>query len=465
MTTPSDGPVQRTVLRIAIGWIALIALDGYVTFLHQGLGSPPGGWASQWWHPTQFLLLSPTVGGWAEEPVLATLRLALPALALGAVVFWGTASAIARTLAVTLVFGSLLVCIVAFYAEGAWELFHWRMSLVIFLIALSIGVAIMSPALTDAWLRRGVALRLLLYVPVAFAVVALMRNATGTDETLTANFSPWPGITIFGLEMGAYTVVGVLFGLGIGLAALAQWGQRTGLALVGIAIGCVFPAIWFQQRFGGEAATLVVLTIATAIALALAGITRHGERAARLGRRATVFTLGAALVITPVLAGRAWAAADYTVNKFVRARIATDALASYYAKEGQYPDELSALIEAGYLKELPRPRVGFEFLYQTGFLPPNEFSYRNLGSSYVLEFNSTEWVQCAYNPPWSAGGAGGEYEEEYEDEEYADEYDSKAEEAWSCPDTRPALWGDDDEGGEEYEEYSEYDEDEYAEEE
>ena len=35
-----------------------------------------------------------------------------------------------------------------------------------------------------------------------------------------------------------------------------------------------------------------------------------------------------------------------------------------------------------------------------------------LGNSYVLEFVSTEWIQCAYNPPYLD-----EFGEEYEDEE------------------------------------------------
>lgn len=445
----------KTPLPAAVGWIGLAALAAYAVFLHQGLGSPPGGWASLWWHPTQYLLLNPTTGGWADVPGRGTLYLSLPSIALSAVVFLGTRSAIARALAVSFTVAGALFCAVGFTAGSTWELFHWRMSVVLFLIALSVGVAVMSPALAAAWLRRGPWVRWLLYVPIALAVIALMRNATGTDERLTANFSPWPGITVFGLEMGAYTVVGVLFGLAIGLVALSQWGRRPLVVLLGVVAGAVFPAIWFHQRFSNtEAGPLVAMTVLCAIALALASVTRRSDRGAALARRAGHFALGAFLVIVPIFSGRAWAAADYTVNKFVRARIATDALAEYYAKEGVYPESLSELTERGYLEELPRPRVGFDLLYDIGFLPPVRFSYRGLGSSYVLEFNSTEWVQCAYNPPWSPAAVGGEYEDEY-DEEYADEYDDEAtEEAWSCPDTRPQLWGNQPE--DEYGEYDEY---------
>ncbi len=255
--------------------------------------------------------------------------------------------------------------------------------------------------------------------------------------------------------MGAYTIVGGLLGLALGLGALTQWGKRPGVVLVGVLAGVVFPAIWFYNRFTNtEAGSLFGLAILAAIALGLSSITRSGDRSAVLARRAAHFALGACLVVAPIFTGRAWADADYTLNKFVRARIANDALAEYYAVEGVYPDSLVELTAQNYLDELPRPRVGFDFFYDFGLLAPIEFSYRGLGASYVLEFVSTEWVQCAYNPPWSPTAG---VDPEYEDEEYADE-DDESGEAWSCPETRPALWGYDeeergeDEWGEEYEE-------------
>jgi hypothetical protein len=390
-------------------------------------------------------MLTPTVGGWSQNPPLGTAFLTAPALVLAALVIFGTRSAIARALAVSLVVLCALFCAVAFVNSSTWELFHWRLSLVMFWIALSIGCAIVSPVLAAAWLRRGWVARLALYLPIAFAIIALIRNATGTDENLVANISPWPGVTVFGLEMGAYTIVGVVFGLAIGLGGLSWWSRRPAVALMGVLVGLLFPAIWFHQRFSNtQAGALIAIAVATGILLAFVGLTRSGERPTRLARRAAHFALGAALVITPVLAGRAWANADYTLNKFVRAKIVTDALATYYAKASVYPESLSELTAQHYLEELPRPRVGFDFLYDLGLLSPIAFSYRNLGSSYVLEFVSTEWVQCAYNPPWSTAAEG---DEEYDDDEYEDEeYDDESGEAWSCPDTRPELWGNPAEG-------------------
>ena len=72
------------------------------------------------------------------------------------------------------------------------------------------------------------------------------------------------------------------------------------------------------------------------------------------------------------------------------------------------------------------PRIGFDTLFALGLLEPPEFGYRGLGSGYVLEFASTEWVQCVYTPPWFD-----------EDEPLGED---EAEEPWACPDTRPDLW-------------------------
>ena len=473
----ADGERTRgTLLPTAVGWIALILLGGYATFLHQGLGSAPGGWANLWWQPTSFLLMNPIVGGWADVPALGTALLSTPAVLLMIVVFLGTQSAMARALAVSLVVTTAAFCIVGFTAGGTWELFHWRLSVVIVLIGLAIGCAAMSPALSRALLRRSPIIGLAIYLPIAFAIVALIRNATGTDENLVANFSPWPGIAVFGFEIGAYVIVGGLLGLSLGLGAITQWSKHRIVVLIGVIAGVVFPAIWFQQRFSNtDAGALVTIAALTAIPLGLSSLTRGADRVAVLSRRAAHFALGATLVALPIFAGRAWANADYTVNKFVRARVATTALAEYYAKEGVYPDSLSELTDQGYLDTLPRPRVGFDFLYDMGFLPPIKFDYRGLGASYVLEFNSTEWVQCAYNPPWSPDAEYGDYEEEEESDEDLEEWekeDDESGEAWSCPDTRPELWGGEepgagegDEWGEEEDEWGEEEDDEWAEEE
>jgi len=64
----------------------------------------------------------------------------------------------------------------------------------------------------------------------------------------------------------------------------------------------------------------------------------------------------------------------------------------------------------------------------------DEFRYQSFGTSFLLEFPSTRWVECAYSPPY-------EYADD-EDEEYPVEEDwgDEVEEAWSCPSAPPELW-------------------------
>jgi hypothetical protein len=453
-----------TLLPSAVGWIAVLLAAAYAAFLHHGLGAPPGGYASLWWHPTQFLSLSPTIGGWSDIPGQGALILSIPGMVLAIIVFLSTRSALARALAISLAMLAGIFAYAGFAILGPWELFHWRLSLVMIWTCLIIGCSILAGPLAGSWLRQSTIVQLLIYLPIAFVTIAVIRNATGTDETLTMNFSPWPLISVIGFEVVAYTIAGLLLGLALGVAALSQIGKSTGRVIAGTVLGAIFPAIWFYARFDTtETGSLVGIAVLSAVLIGLAAITRGENRRTKLLGRAGHVALGAALILTPVLAGRAWANADYTVNKFVRAQIAIDALAAYRDKEGVYPGKISTLVKEGYLEELPRPRVGFDILYDTGLLKPIKFSYRGLGSSYVLEFVSTEWIQCAYNPPWQTP-EGEEYEDEEYDEEYADE-DDESGEAWSCPDARPSLWGDDvgREGEDEYEdeyEDEEYDEDE-----
>ena len=57
-------------------------------------------------------------------------------------------------------------------------------------------------------------------------------------------------------------------------------------------------------------------------------------------------------------------------------------------------------------------------------LAAERFALETGKTSYVLEFIATEWVMCAYNPPWD--------DSELEDEEGEDEAIDRAEEAAEC---------------------------------
>ncbi len=434
-------------VRTAVGWSLLLALFVYLWCLYQGLGVPRGGFATEWWHPDRSWLDIEWIANLDETPLRGSAILTAPAALLAAAVFWGTSSGIARWLALSGVTSCLLM---GFYGLGpsrVWEFFHFRGTLVMLTIGFCLGAAAASPWLTRSWLRLRPLWQAVVYVPIVLAIVILLRHTTGTDESLSFNFSPWPAVTIFGLEIGAYAVVGMLLGSAIALAGLAQW-PAAGRAVPLIAIGLVTPALWLIARFGSipglAVGALVAMTLAGCTVATLSPGRTPAARAVLVRKRARIAAMGALLTFVPLFVGRAMSTADYTVTRYVRARAISDALAVFYDRRDGYPDQLLELVELGYIDEIPRPRVGFDLLYALSGAEPLEFQYQSLGSSYVLEFEFTEWVQCAYNPPW---------EDDFEDE---DLYDGEGEgdgrfdgddwdddeggEAWSCPESRPELW-------------------------
>ena len=134
--------------------------------------------------------------------------------------------------------------------------------------------------------------------------------------------------------------------------------------------------------------------------------------------------MGAGLVALPLAAGQAWAFFDYQLTREVRARAIIEALERHIERESHYPDSLEALVEAGDLKEIPRPSIG------VGPGVGEPFLYQSFGASYLLEFTATRWVQCAYTPAPI-------YDDDEDPEEYADD---ELGESWSCPSRPPELW-------------------------
>lgn len=436
-----------TARRIA-GWIfALIAL-GYAALVYDGIAVAPEGDAIGVWQPSGFLLDTDTVWEWSVDTDEEGRRLlwspgiawfGIPAVLLAVAVFLLTPSAIPRALAFSAMFA---VPLLVFYgltgARQIWEFFHWRASVVMLGSAAAIGCTLASPSLARSWLRQNGWVRVALYLPVFVALVTLVRHATGTDEHLPFNFSPWPAIPVLALEIGAYTILGVLFGVGLALSGLAARERMPSYTVAACVAGLLTPALWFVGRFGtGNLGVPIVLSLIAAAAFGLALLHRGGQR--ETAARATAILVGAFLVFAPLATGRALATGDYVANKFVHSQQIIDALARYYEQsDSGYPETLDALVEQGYLDAIPTPRLGFELFYHLGWLDRFEFFYQSLGSSYVLEFTATEWVQCGYNPPW-------EDEEEYEDDDEELEYweveeDDESGEAWNCPDERPELW-------------------------
>ena len=421
------------------GWLFLALLLGYTLFCHQGLGLPRANASLAWYQPNGFLNGWPVIGEYSENWIIGALILLVPAGLLCLGVFVKTRSAIARALAVSCAVAVLLFAFYGFQADRIWEFFHWRASVVLVGTAAAIGFTMCSALLARSWLALGTLGRTLTYLPLALAIITLERHATGWDESLFFNFSPWPALPVLGLEIGAFTLIGVLLGIALGVAGVASLARSTAGGMLLIAAGLIFPIGWFASRFSTSIAIVTPLFFLGAISIGLASLARGDNRTSVLARRAGHIALGAALAYFPLFVGRAMSLGDYNATRFVVARQVADALAVHLDKETTYPDELDEHVAKGYLDEIPKPKVGFSLLYALGWLPPVEFAYRGLGSSYVLEFVSTEWIQCAYNPPWD--------DEEYaeEDAEYAEEYPDEYEEnaggeAWSCPDTRPELW-------------------------
>ncbi len=431
-------------------WFWLALLLAYTVGVHHGIGPSPARVSLHWYDPRGFLFgwmfLDPWIGG----TLRAVATLVTPAAILALWIFASGRSAVARALALSCALATLLF---AFYGVGAqfvWNFFGWRGSAVLAVTALCAGFAVAAPLLAASWLRLGWTLRVALYLPVCLAVMAFVRNATGTDPGLRFAISPWPAVPVFGLEVGAMFAAVWMLGAAIGVSGFALARGRFARASLrerfaihgGMALGIALPAgllllgsslEMFPFRMGARAPLALGLLSGLSILL-LAGSGPGAERAARLRRRGRVLALGAALVLLPLVSGQALARRDYHVTRELRAQNIIDALQQYYQREFIYPDALEELVATGELASIPRPRIGFP-----GFENP-QFRYQSFGTGYVLEFSAPRWVQCAYNPPW-------EDDEEFEDEEFEDEEDEEVDTeneslaaTWSCPREPPELW-------------------------
>ena len=436
-----------------VGWALAVASVLYAFLIHHGIGPGPVGVELRWYEPRGFLLQWSWLG-WAmgSTPRLIGV-LSLPALALCLGVFATRSSAVARAIS--------LICLVAtplflFYGDQAtrvWEWFGWRGSAVIALLACCIGLALCAPMLAASWLRLRWPLRSVVYAPFALGAIAFLRNATGTDPGLRFNLSPWPAVPVFGLEVAALLIAACLLGTAVGLRGVAEWrrqpGGRSRLvigALVGVALPLALLALGsllslFPFRVGRTAYAVTALVSCVAIGLASSLGVRGDAEATRL--RSLHAGVGAALVLLPIVVGQGWARLDYWVTREQQAREIIGALQTWFDREGIYPDELDLLLKSGDLAEIPRPAIGFAFLYD------GEFRYRNFGTSFLLEFPAPRWVECAYTPPFEdeeedwerAPAAAQEGPEELPGAPAAGgEEGIQLAESWSCPSKPPELW-------------------------
>ena len=409
--------------RRALGWASALLSLAYVGWCYRGLGPREG---DAWWQPTGALHQARWLGDLATEPFVGAdvAALTLPALALLGVAFATTRSVLPRTLALASVPSSALFGFYGLHAFFPWEFFGGEGSAAILATGLVIGAAAGAPLFAQRWRAAPGVAPALLYGLLAALAIALQGHATGWDDGARFNLSPWPAVPIFGLDIAGYLLAGLQLGIGVALAHRARTGPA-GPAPAGwaVATGALLLGAWFVARFGVATGGLLLMGLAFAVPLGFASLLGDGPGRAALGRN---LRLGGLLLAVPLIAGRALASGDHAHTRFVLSNQIISALERYYEREEVYPDALDELLVTGDLDAIPAPRIGFRAIHLLEVLPPPRFTYQSMGSSYVLEFASTEWVQCVYSPPW------------IDEDEPLEEQD--LEEPWACPENRPELW-------------------------
>jgi hypothetical protein len=424
----SAGPELRALR--ALGWLLLAGLVGFAALVHRGIGPAGTGFQQSWYEPTGFFFESELFSALLDPPGLAFASLGGLAALLAAAVLLASGSALAKALALSAVAAVLLFLFYGLFAPSPWQFFAWRGSAALVLVAHCFGFAAAAPALAESWLRLSWPARIAVYLPFAAFAIGFVCNTTGTDPELLFAISPWPVVSVFGLETCALFLAAGWIGTAIAVAGMGRAASR-GAALLALLAGLAVPGLLLLAGsqlgllpFGVRPRLVVGVAIGCALAIAAAATLRLADRGPALQRRARRLAVGAALVALPLCAGQAWAFFDYQLTREVRAQQIIDALADYVEREELYPETLAELVQARDLDEVPQPSIGI------GPISDEGFRYQSFGTSYLLEFTATRWVQCAYTPAPI-------YEEDEDPEEYADE---DLGESWSCPSRPPELW-------------------------
>ncbi len=446
-TSPVKTGGEGQSIHTPLGWALAVLSLGYTIFAYYGMGPPPGGLPTDLWHPRTFLLDLPVIGGWVDHPGPGAFVIALPNMLLTLGTFLQTRSAIARAMALSASVTTFLfaLCGFAIPMAMAWEAFNWRFSWIMVFTGTAVGGTVTSPLLVRRWLALPRLAQAAIYLPIFFYLMAAVRGATGTSERMAFLVSPWPIFTVFGLESAVVIVCGLLAAIAIGILSLSDGFSHKLLVPIGVAIALLIPgsvvsSVVPEMPIAGR----IMLAVVTAVAVGLGLLTRSQNRSEALQRRGIYLALGAMMVFIPVASGRALANGDYAVNRYVRAPMVIDALERHIEKEEFFPEKLEDLVEAGYLNSSPAPRIGFSFLASLNLAEEADYRFNEYGSSYILEFDSTEWVQCSYS---------GQYYFDEEEEEEEEEEDEFEEPSWNCLGKRPAFLSDEPTYEEEDEEY------------
>jgi hypothetical protein len=428
---------------VRVLYVAFLLAVAVLYYYALGPGPTPSERAMElpWWRPLgsvqqpEWELLAPLQaiteaaevarheGRWEPRGLIPLSVFGLPVGLLAALGFRLFRSAVVRVLISALALTLLAFSYYGWLDVETWRDYTWRWPIALFTTSLYLSAFALGPALVRAAAARSRGVQALAALGFAVSIYFLSTEVTGTNPFLEWNLSPWPVITLYG-----FLLFGLLFGVvhlaaGLGLAVQGRLGGAPGLAAgVGTAavVAAMLHGIPFEQT---TAARVALLALGAGGLVAWAGWGRQ-ERGAALP-----FLVAAALTLASIKAGQ-WQA-EYFQAK-ARDEIAPQLIAAlerHRQEQDSYPVELSGLVPT-YLPTLPNPRVGW--LADPG----EDFTYTNLGDSFLLEFASVLWVQCAYSPP---------YVEETEEDEPADvaaggEDDRMLEASWSCERKPPRLW-------------------------
>jgi len=317
------------------------------------------------------------------------------------------------------------LCAFSYYgwlAPGLWGLFSWRWPACLFLTAVFGALFAMAPILAEDLGKRPGWVVGLLQLLLFTAIYLTSTEVTGTNPALRLNTSPWPVVTLFGFLLVGLVLGVIHLSIGLGLFVRHALPGTRGL-LVGGGLAALLAALLAEVPF--EARSLgngLMLALPAGIIALLAGRRNEGERIPT----ALAF-LRAGLVLLACIAIGQWQAEAFQAD--ARNEVASTvitALDRYHEDHDCFPDELSNLVP-DYLPEIPKPQIGW-------LRDEDErFTYIDLGSSYMLEFSSVLWVQCAYNPP---------YLDLFEDDDACEpaERDPSSDGAWTCQTKPPQLW-------------------------
>jgi hypothetical protein len=444
--------MQRLVYILALAGM----LVGYYEFLGPGPGPSEFVEDLEWWRPAGYVHTWEVFSGLeqlAEEggpgALIPVGLFWLPAVAM---LVWGLrlfGSAVLRTLCTTCFFMLLIFPYYGYLADRAWLFFEWRSAAVAATFAGVMAAVLFAPSLLRAALGRSRALTAVALAAVFVGVFLLSTEVTGTDSDMRLNISPWPVVTLFGLLLLGNAIAVYHIAAGLGTWLTAQLGGARGLAAGTIAAGVLAAALVGltrqDQAFGALVVTAIIAASYALVRSRLGPESR--EEAARAGL--VVLAAGVFLFLAIQVSNRAAISFQKTARNETAMRLLV-ALEDFRDASGSFPNRLSDLVPDFY-EEVPRPRIGL-ILDED-----DEFMYRNLGDSYVLEFSSVQWVQCGYSPPYDVAKYS---EEDYEDEEedFEDDYEEPLTEqekdpelealladfgldgAWNCEDAPPKVW-------------------------